>query len=161
MWMVWCFDCMILHCMFDLYSEFIMEIVRFYVWSWIANIDMYWLLICVAGKSWCILKVQIGNVCSGTLQFVEIGDATSSFVLCLHRIMQNTQYVFQIKPWCWNKECIFICVFECTIFMNNMKEGWDMMFILVKLLYMEWKKNFHCFYSIYVLFTDKAKFNFV
>ena len=37
------------------------------------------------------LFVQIGNICSGTLQFVEIGDATSSFVLSIQRIMQNIQ----------------------------------------------------------------------
>ena len=43
--------------------------------------------------------------------------------LCLHRVMQNIQDVFQINPWCWNKECIFIYFVECTIFTNNMKEG--------------------------------------
>ena len=35
--------------------------------------------------------VQIGNICSGTLQFVEIGDATSSFVLSIQRSIQNIQ----------------------------------------------------------------------
>ena len=68
------------------------------------------------------LFVQIGNICSGTLQFVEIGDATSSFVLSIQRIMQN----IQIKDFKLNREIgtknVFLFLFLKYFFMSNMKE---------------------------------------
>ena len=38
-----------------------------------------------------VFLVQIGNICSGTLQFVGIGDAISSFLVCIQRIVPNNQ----------------------------------------------------------------------
>ena len=149
--MVWCFDCIIFHCIFDLQSEFIMDIVHFYVWSWIANIDMDWLLMCVACKSWCIF------ICSDWKYMFRNAAVCWNWwcnqFICFEYSKDYAKHSnkrFQMKPWNWNKECIFISVFVVFFLWAIWKKGETWCFILTKLQYMEWKRIIICFYSFYV-----------
>ena len=137
MCMVWCFDCIIFNCMFDLQSEFIMDIVHF-------------LCLKLNCKHWYVLIVDMCcRVNHDVCNFFVVSDWKYMFrdaavcwnwwcnqfnlFLCIQRIMQNTQIKdFKSKPWVVGTKNILLLVwvFFWMYYFGEQyeKKGWDMMF---------------------------------